>query len=168
MGWLPIASCQLLAVAFYTVRRPLTTLMMATIMASTSSRWIRPPAMWKPHPSSQRIRRMAKIVQSMNSSPRPEDWHLVRTTTPRWSCTSPGCPRQSVGETQIQLAPNSEVARYRTQAASAPTASSAPTGLKSRTECGHSPPHCFGRPPAHLPQAISRRERIFSASSRTD
>src|ERR1019366_4497069 len=50
---------------FYTALRPVTRLMISTITAITKSRWIKPPPMWKPHPNSQRISRIAKIVQSI-------------------------------------------------------------------------------------------------------
>ncbi len=47
--------------------RPVTRLMTATTRAITSNRWIRPPATWNPQPKSQRIMRIAKIVQSIDT-----------------------------------------------------------------------------------------------------
>src|SRR5579864_430417 len=41
--------------------------MTATTNAITSKRWIRPPATWNPQPRSQRIMRIAKIVQSIDT-----------------------------------------------------------------------------------------------------
>src|SRR6185312_6083768 len=42
---------------------------MTTTRATTSSRWIRPPAMLRLKPNSQRMMRMATIVQSIELSP---------------------------------------------------------------------------------------------------
>src|SRR5713226_6788755 len=50
-----------------TARRPLNRLTTRTTRATTSSRWIRPPATCRLKPSSHRTRRITKIVQSMFS-----------------------------------------------------------------------------------------------------
>ena len=47
------------------LRRPLTRLITKTTNATTSSKWMRPPATWRLKPSSQRIRSTTKIVQSI-------------------------------------------------------------------------------------------------------
>lgn len=52
-----------------TVRRPVMRLMISTMTATTSKRWIKLPATWNPQPSSHRINRIAKIVQSIRCYP---------------------------------------------------------------------------------------------------
>src|SRR5215468_7424436 len=45
--------------------RPVIRLISATTSAITSNKWIRDPATWNPHPNSQRMIRIAKMVQSI-------------------------------------------------------------------------------------------------------
>jgi hypothetical protein len=47
------------------LRRPLSRLMMRITSATTRSRWMSPPAIWKLKPSSHRTKTTTKIVQSM-------------------------------------------------------------------------------------------------------
>src|SRR5436305_629529 len=51
-----------------TTRLPVMKLMSRTTRATTNSRCISDPATWNPHPSNHRIRRIAKIVQSIHST----------------------------------------------------------------------------------------------------
>jgi hypothetical protein len=55
------------------LRRPLSRLMMRITSATTRSRWMSPPAIWKLKPSSHRTKTTTKIVQSMYFSFRAWD-----------------------------------------------------------------------------------------------
>jgi hypothetical protein len=52
----------------YTALRPVSKFTTATTRAITRSKWIKEPATWNPHPKSQRISKIAKMVQSIGSA----------------------------------------------------------------------------------------------------
>src|SRR5580693_1248978 len=63
---LPIEPCgPIIEMRLHTELRPLRRLMTRTTSATTSSKWIRPPATWRLNPRSHRTRSITKIVQSI-------------------------------------------------------------------------------------------------------
>jgi len=57
-----------LSTAHNAVRRPVSRLTSSTTTAITNRRWIKLPATWKLNPSSHRMSRITKIVQSISAS----------------------------------------------------------------------------------------------------
>ena len=60
--------------------------MSRTTRATTNNRCTSDPATWNPHPSNHRIRRIAKIVQSIHSTPFSGNTYIVRAEFRQRSC----------------------------------------------------------------------------------
>jgi hypothetical protein len=101
----------------HTARRPLRRLMTRTTSATTSSKWIRPPATCRLKPKSHRMRSTTKIVQSMFYLLCSQHNHLASCRTNRTSASELPHSRQNALERGVINPQNGHILCVRTSPA---------------------------------------------------